>query len=528
MRKPNLMFQGTASSVGKSVLVAGLCRVLYEEGHKVAPFKSQNMSLNSFITEDGKEMGRAQVMQAEAAGTKPSALMNPVLIKPTGDMKAQYIIEGEVYKDMTAMDYHLFKPTLKKKVKEVYEKLEETYDTIILEGAGSPAEINLREGDIVNMGMAELVDAPVILIGDIDKGGVFASLAGTMLLLSKEERRRVKGVIINKFRGDVEILKPGLKMLEDIIKIPVLGVVPYFRLALEDEDSVSDVFYEQKAVGDRNLIIKIIRLPYMSNFTDFNILFSLEGIHVSYAHTTEALKDADLIILPGSKNTIKDLNFLKQQGYDKMLIKLKEEGCGIFGVCGGYQMLGRMLYNPHHMENTIDKMEGLNLLPIDTQFEQEKTMTQVSGKIVSDTGLLKECVGKRIEGYEIHMGQTVWKSDAAVPFIEITTCLGESVSRIEGYKALEEDIYGTYIHGIFDQLEFTLPFLKALSIKRGKAEEKIQIVSGYASDYKRFKENEYSKLANLLRDHLDLDAIKHILYHQKEQSLEVINYDKTI
>ena len=308
MRKPNLMFQGTASSVGKSVLVAGLCRILYEEGHKVAPFKSQNMSLNSFITEDGKEMGRAQVMQAEAAGVKPSVLMNPVLIKPTGEMKAQYIIEGEVYKDMTAMDYHQFKPKLKHKVKEVYEKLEASFDTIILEGAGSPAEINLREGDIVNMGMAELVDAPVILIGDIDRGGVFASLAGTLLLLSEEERARVKGVVINKFRGDVEILKPGLKMLEDIIKIPVLGVVPYFKLALDDEDSVSDIFYAQKAKNENDLVIKIIRLPYMSNFTDFNILYSLDGVHVSYAHAKEELKEADLVIIPGSKNTIKDLN----------------------------------------------------------------------------------------------------------------------------------------------------------------------------------------------------------------------------
>ena len=513
MKKPNLMFQGTASSVGKSVLVAGLCRVLYEEGVKVAPFKSQNMSLNSFITEDGKEMGRAQVMQAEAAGIKPSALMNPVLIKPTGDMKAQYIIEGEVYKDMTAMDYHLFKPTLKKKVKEVYEKLEEQYDTIILEGAGSPAEINLREGDIVNMGMAELVDAPVILIGDIDKGGVFASLAGTLLLLSEEERKRVKGVIINKFRGDVEILKPGLKMLEDIIKIPVLGVIPYFRLSLEDEDSVSDIFYEQKAVGKEDLIIKIIRLPYMSNFTDFNILFSLEGVNVSYAHTKEALKDADLVIIPGSKNTIKDLNFLKQQGYDRVLEKLKEEGCCIFGVCGGYQMLGRMLYNPHHVENNIEEMEGLGLLEIDTQFECEKTMTQVSGKIIDGSGLLENCLNKRIEGYEIHMGQTIWKGSQTIPFVEIQTCLGQKVSRVEGYKALDTDVYGTYIHGIFDQTEFTVPFLKALALKHGKSDEAIQVGSSYESDYKRFKENEYSKLANILRDHLDLDAIKHILYN---------------
>ena len=515
MRKPNLMFQGTASSVGKSVLVAGLCRILYEEGHKVAPFKSQNMSLNSFITEDGKEMGRAQVMQAEAAGVKPSVLMNPVLIKPTGEMKAQYIIEGEVYKDMTAMDYHQFKPKLKHKVKEVYEKLEASFDTIILEGAGSPAEINLREGDIVNMGMAELVDAPVILIGDIDRGGVFASLAGTLLLLSEEERARVKGVIINKFRGDVEILKPGLKMLEDIIKIPVLGVVPYFKLALDDEDSVSDIFYAQKAKNENDLVIKIIRLPYMSNFTDFNILYSLDGVHVSYAHAKEELKEADLVIIPGSKNTIKDLNYLKQNGYDECLQELKEAGVAIFGICGGYQMLGRMLYNPYYIENNIEHMEGLNLLEIDTQFECEKTTTQVSGCIVNKTGLLKNCKDAYIEGYEIHMGQTIWQGEGVVPFVEIQTCLGEKTSRIEGYKAREADVYGTYIHGIFDQVHFTLAFLKELAQKRGKMEGPIKIRNGYEEDYARFKDHEYTKLANILRDHLDLEAIKHILYENE-------------
>lgn len=512
MHKPRVMFQGTASSVGKSVLVAGLCRVLHEDGYKVTPYKSQNMSLNSYITEEGKEMGRAQVMQAEAAGIKPHALMNPILIKPTGDMKAQYIIEGEVFKDMTAMEYQQFKPELKKRLKTLYEKLEDDFDVVVLEGAGSPAEINLREGDIVNMGMAELIDSPVILIGDIDKGGVFASLVGTLMLLSEEERKRVKGVVINKFRGDLEILKPGLKMLEDIIHIPVLGVIPYFKLALEDEDSVSTVFEQHPSTLEEKLIIKIIRLPHLSNFTDFNRLFALEGVAVSYASKPHELEDADLIILPGSKNTIDDLNFLKEEGFVPILHRHKAAGKTLFGICSGYQMLGRKLYNPSLMETTIREVEGLNLLSIDTQFETEKTMTQVKGYIVSDKGHLKGCLNQPIEGYEIHMGQTIWYDESLVPFVALNETLGSADHRIEGYHDPDALVYGTYIHGIFDKLSFTLPFLNALACAKGLGADSIKLAGSTHTDYAAFKESQYSQLANLLRDHLDLETIYSILF----------------
>lgn len=516
MHKPRIMFQGTASSVGKSVLVAGLCRILYEEGYKVAPYKSQNMSLNSYITEEGKEMGRAQVMQAEACGIKPHVLMNPILIKPTGDMKAQYIIEGEVAGDMTAMDYHKFKPELKKKLKDLYKKLEESYEVIVLEGAGSPAEINLRESDLVNMGMAELIDAPVILIGDIDKGGVFASLAGTIMLLSEEERKRVKGVIINKFRGDIEILKPGLKMLEDIIHIPVLGVVPYFKLDLEDEDSVSTIF-EQRPVAshETKLIIKIIRLPHLSNFTDFNRLFALEGVEVSYVDRARDLLDGDLVIIPGSKNTIEDLCFLKEEGFEEVLHELKAKGKTIFGICGGYQMLGSKLFNPSGVETSTREMDGLGLLNIHTEFATSKTMTQVKAAIVSNQGVLSTSYNQLVEGYEIHMGQTIWHGEDLIPFVEIRESLGNTETRIEGYHDQDAQVFGTYIHGIFDKLGFTLPFLRALAVKKGLSEESIQMAGANHTDYETFKESQYAQLANILRDSLDIEAIFKILFENK-------------
>ncbi|MEG0388553.1 MAG: cobyric acid synthase, partial [Niameybacter sp.] len=379
-------------------------------------------------------------------------------------------------------------------------------------GAGSPAEINLRAGDLVNMGMAELIDAPVILIGDIDKGGVFASLVGTIMLLSEEERKRVKGVIINKFRGDIEILKPGLKMLEDIIHIPVLGVVPYFKLDLEDEDSVSTVLDTRPTMTTEQLVIKIIRLPHLSNFTDFNRLFALEGVSVSYATHAYELEDTDLVILPGSKNTIDDLNFLKESGFAPVLNKLKALGKTIFGICGGYQMLGRHLYNPSLIESAVEQVEGLGLLPLDTQFETEKTMTQVKGKIISAQGPLKDCLNQPIEGYEIHMGQTIWKDACLIPFVVLHESLGIQDHRIEGYHDPDALVYGTYIHGIFDKLGFTLPFLNALALRKGLGENTIRLSGSMHTDYHAFKESQYSQLANVLRDSLDLEAIRHILF----------------
>ncbi|MGL4449669.1 MAG: cobyric acid synthase [Sarcina sp.] len=508
MKYKNLMIQGTASDVGKSVITAGLCRVLYQDGVKVAPFKSQNMSLNSFITKEGKEMGRAQVVQAEAACTEPRCAMNPILMKPTGDMNAQIIFNGEVYGDLSAIDYHIQKDEFKEKIKKIYETLEKDFEVIILEGAGSPAEINLRENDLVNMWMAELVDAPIILVGDIDKGGVFASIYGTLALLTSEEKARVKGVVINKFRGDITILEPGLKMLEDLIQIPVLGVVPYFRLEIDEEDAVSDRLKVVRKSVDGEITVKIIKMPYMSNFTDFNVLYSLDGINTSYVNNPEKLNDADMIIIPGSKNTIKDLIYLKDMRYDEKLNELKRKGKYIFGVCGGFQILGNKIINTLKSECDIEEIKGLGLLDIVTEFKDTKVTTQIRGKVTSDRHLLKECDEFYIEGYEIHMGRTIEVGDKAIPFLELKEILGESEFRVEGYRSDDGKVYGTYIHGIFDTLAFTRKIAQNIRNEKGiKYKEKCID----EKTYKELRDSEYNKLANILRDSLDIEKIYKIL-----------------
>lgn len=507
MNFKNIMVQGTASSVGKSIINAGLCRILYEDGLKVAPFKSQNMSLNSYITEEGLEMGRAQVVQSEAAGIKPVAAMNPILLKPTGEKKCQVIFNGEIYGDFSAAEYQKEKKYLKEKVKEIYENLDNKFDVIVLEGAGSPAEINLRADDLVNMGMAELVDAPVILVGDIDKGGVFASIYGTIKLLKEEEQKRIKGVIINKFRGDVEILKPGLKMLEDLIDIPVLGVVPYTKLRIDDEDSVSIDNFEKVEKSENDIVIKIIRLPFMSNFTDFNILFSLDNVNISYTSNPKELNDADMVIIPGSKSTIDDLMFLKENGFKEKLIVLERKGVNIFGICGGFQMLGQKLLNNLKIEGDIEEVEGLGLLDIVTEFKPEKIRTQVKAKIKEDNKLLSGCEGITIEGYEIHMGVTREVHEEAKAFVEIYDCLGNSDSRVEGYRNENKNVYGTYIHGIFDSLEFTNKILN--NIRKDKSIEVCENKE-YAT-FNELKEREYTKLSNILRDSLDMEKIYRII-----------------
>ena len=314
MRGKSLMVMGTASSVGKSVLCSAFLRIMKQDGYKVAPFKAQNMALNSFVTKDGLEMGRAQVTQAQAAGVEPDVRMNPVLLKPTSDRRSQVIVDGKAIGTMTAMEYHRYKPALRERIKATYEVLESTVDCVVIEGAGSPAEINLRAGDIVNMSMAESADAPVLLVGDINLGGVFASLLGTVMLLTDEERARVKGVIINKFRGDVKILEPGLKMLEERIHIPVLGVVPWMDVGLEDEDSVTERFSRMMGQGD--LDVAVVKLKHISNFTDFQSLSLQPGVKVRYAQSAKEVENADLIVLPGTKNTIEDLIDLRNRGLD--------------------------------------------------------------------------------------------------------------------------------------------------------------------------------------------------------------------
>ena len=343
-----IMVQGTMSNAGKSVMAAGLCRIFHQDGYRVAPFKSQNMALNSFITKEGLEMGRAQVMQAEAAGVEPEVAMNPILLKPTNDIGSQVIVNGEVLGTMNARDYFKMKQSLIPDILKAYHHLEEKYDIIVIEGAGSPAEINLKQDDIVNMGMAKLVDAPVLLVGDIDRGGVFAQLYGTVELLEPEEKARIRGLIINKFRGDKTILDPGVEMLEKLTGIPVVGVAPYLKVSLEDEDSLSERLDGDQQVGQ--IDIAVIRVPRISNFTDFNVFEGIEGVTVRYVKEARELGHPDLIILPGTKNTMRDLLWMRQNGLEAQILKAQKAGTAIFGVCGGYQMLGMEISDPDGVE----------------------------------------------------------------------------------------------------------------------------------------------------------------------------------
>jgi len=505
MSAKSIMIQGTASSVGKSVVTAGFCRVLKQAGYNVAPFKSQNMALNSFITENGDEMGRAQVVQAEAAGIKPTAQMNPILLKPSTDKKAQVILNGKVYKNMSAMDYHEFKPELKTMVKETYDALAAQYDYVVLEGAGSPAEINLMEGDLVNMGMAELSDSPVFLVGDIDRGGVFASIYGTIMLLPEEMRKRIKGIIINKFRGDVDILKPGLDMIEELTQVPVLGVLPYADLKIEDEDSLAERFKHKKDnAGQIN--IEVLYLPHVSNFTDFDVFETQKDVNLRYVMRGESIGDPDILIIPGSKNTIEDLLYMKSNGLDEQIIRLSRKGRRIVGICGGYQILGHAIKDPLGTESSVAETSGLGLLDINTVFENQKTTTQVKGVIESlESPMLKEISEKEIFGYEIHMGVST-RMDGCQPFLKINSRLGETVNVLDGAINEKGNVFGTYIHGIFDDIGFTRTYLNTIRVEKG-----LDKLESEVSSFDEFKENEYNRLADMIREHIDMDKVYNII-----------------
>lgn len=495
-----IMIQGTMSNAGKSLVTAGLCRVFKQDGYKVAPFKSQNMALNSFITKEGLEMGRAQVMQAEACGIEPSVNMNPILLKPTNDVGSQVIVNGEVLGNMSARDYYKKKTELIPHIMEAYNNLAKEYDIIVMEGAGSPAEINLKENDIVNMGMAKLVNSPVLLVGDIDRGGVFASIAGTLMLLEEDERKMIKGTIINKFRGDVNILKPGLDMIEEITKTPVVGVVPYMELDIDDEDSLSERFNNK---GTVDLIdIAVIRLPRISNFTDFNTFEYIPGVSLRYVKSVRELKDPDMIILPGTKNTMEDLKWLRESGLEAQILKQAAKGKVIFGICGGYQMLGMELSDPFSVESG-GTMAGMGLLPTKTVFEKEKVRTRVSGNFNEVSGILAELSYVEFEGYEIHMGQTTYDFNEE----ELTTIdnvNGEDIIKNDGlYK---DNVYGSYIHGIFDKEEVSKAIVESLCIHKGIDYSSISTV-----DIEKYKEEQYDKLAEGIRNSLDMKAIYKIL-----------------
>lgn len=496
----SIMVQGTMSNAGKSLIAAGLCRIFKQDGYKVAPFKSQNMALNSFITEEGMEMGRAQVMQAEAAGIKPSVLMNPILLKPTSDKGSQVIVNGEVLETMDAKDYYAYKHKLIPDIMEAYEKLDKEYDIIVLEGAGSPAEINLKEDDIVNMGMAKMASSPVLLVGDIDRGGVFAQLIGTVMLLEEDERDMVKGLIVNKFRGDKSILDPGIEMLEEKSGKPVIGVVPYMDIEVEDEDSLSSRLEGSGKVGQ--IDIAVIRLPRISNFTDFNPFESIKGVSLRYVHHVSELKNPDMIIIPGTKNTMDDLKWMRQNGLEAAILKAASSGTVIFGVCGGYQMLGETLSDPEGVE-AGGKMAGMGLLPMDTVFKGDKTRTRVKGRVKNLSGDLKELSGTEIEGYEIHMGETFLKGDAK-PFSEIRDFVKEDKKKDDG--AFKGNVYGTYVHGFFDREEAAEGVVKSLGMKKGIDTSRITGV-----DFKAFKESQYDILAQTVRENMDMERVYQIL-----------------
>lgn len=476
-----IMIQGTTSNAGKSLIAAGLCRIFRQDGYRVAPFKSQNMALNSYITRDGLEMGRAQVMQAEAAGVEPQVQMNPILLKPTSDQGSQVIVNGEVRGVMRAADYYRYKTQLIPDILAAYNQLAAQNDIIVLEGAGSPAEINLKENDIVNMGMAKMVQAPVLLVGDIDRGGVFAALAGTMLLLEEEEKKMVKGTIINKFRGDVKILEPGLGMLEDIIHIPTLGVVPYLHLDVDDEDSLTERFSRRNTAAA--IDIAVIRLPRISNFTDFNPLEYMEQVSVRYVSSPGQLGDADLIILPGTKNTMDDLLWMRQNGLEAAVQKHAAKGKPVLGICGGFQMLGRSIRDPLGVEHG-GQINGMGLLPLETEFAGEKTRTRTQGVLDRVDGPLASLSGQPFDGYEIHMGLT------------------GTDRNLVNWK----NVYGTYLHGIFDRPETAQALISALMREKGMDPEAVK-----ALDIAAYKQRQYDILADGLRRSLDMDEVYRIV-----------------
>ena len=490
-----IMIQGTASNAGKSLLAAGLCRIFKQDGYKVAPFKSQNMALNSAITPDGLEMGRAQVMQAEAAGVAPDVRMNPILLKPTSDVGSQVIVNGIPRGTMKAGDYFKYKKNLIPDVMAAYSSLAAEYDIIVIEGAGSPAEINLKEDDIVNMGMARMAKAPVLLCGDIDRGGVFASLYGTVKLLSPHEQDLIKGLIINKFRGDVEILRPGLTQLEGLTGKPVLGVVPMLEVDVDDEDSLSARLSKSGQVGLVDMAV--IRLPRLSNFTDFNPLERMEEVSLRYVGSVGELGNPDLIFLPGTKNTMDDLRWLRQSGLENAILKHSAKGGAVVGICGGYQMLGQSVSDPDGVEGG-GTLAGLGLLPSETVFQGEKTRTRVTGTFADPGGIFAPMAGVAFEGYEIHMGRTV---SAAPPLVSFVTQTGEA--RTDGL--FQGNVWGCYVHGIFDKAETAEALVNCLLRAKGLDRKAASV------DWQAYAQLQYDRLAAGLRASLDLEQIYRIL-----------------
>ena len=492
-----IMLLGTASSVGKSTVATAFCRYFKNKGLKVAPFKALNISLNSFVTVDGLEMGRAQVVQAEACEIVPTAFMNPILLKPSGNLKTQVILNGRVHCNMDSYKYKELNKELKIVARETFANLEKDYELMVLEGSGSCAEINLKESDIANMAMAKASNSPVILVADIDRGGVFASVVGTIMLLDEEEKKLVKGVIINKFRGKIEYFKPAMKQLEEIIKIPVLGALPYADFDIEDEDSVTDRIKNKEAKG---LDIAVIKLPHMSNFTDFNALERIEGVQVRYVREVNEIKNPHFIIIPGTKNTIEDLRAIKLNGIFKRINELKEKGTIIFGICGGYQMLGKSIEDLEGVEGEKTKEEGFGLLDIKTVFNKEKLTRQIKGKVIGCSDIIKNCDGITVSGYEIHNGKSIAHKDSKVFIKDIN-------NEVVGVCSENGKVFGTYFHGIFDTGDFAKQLINNI-----KEYNNIELNNEEVLDYSKYKLNQYDKLALLLEENIDMKKVEEIIF----------------
>jgi adenosylcobyric acid synthase len=497
-----LMIQGTSSSAGKSIIVAGLCRIFRQEGFKVAPFKAQNMALNSFVTKEGGEIGRAQAVQAEAAGIEPSVHMNPVLLKPEAEASSQVIVLGKVVKRLKASQYYQHTPNLLKVIEDSLNRLRSTYEIVVIEGAGSPAEINLKKREIVNMRVAKMANAPVLLVGDIDRGGVFASLIGTLELLTKRERDLIKGFIINKFRGDLKLLKPGLDLLEKRTGKPVLGVIPYFRdIAIAQEDSVY-LDERQPTPASGNLDVAVIRLPHISNYDDFDPLEE-QDCTVRYVPRAYELGNPDLIILPGTKSTISDLIYLQNRGLAQAIIDQAQAGVPVIGICGGYQMLGKSISDPDKVESKHDSIAGLGLLNNTTIFNHAKTTTQVKAQVVTGEGLFKGLEGIEITGYEIHMGQT--NSHNCLPVFRILETPQGSTDYFDGAVSNNGLVFGSYIHGLFHNADFTHQLLNGLRQLRG-----LPITTALATN----KQEMYDKLADIIRQNLDMPQVYKLTFRR--------------
>lgn len=503
-----IMVQGTASNVGKSIIVTALCRIFKQDGYRVAPFKAQNMALNSFVTVGGGEMGRAQVLQAQACGLAPQVEMNPVLLKPTGNAASQVIVLGKPVGNMSARDYHLGRNMeLLQIIEETLDRLRREYEIIVIEGAGSPAEVNLKERDITNMRIARMEQAPVLLAADIDRGGALASVVGTLALLEPEEERLVRGIVINKFRGDRSLLEPALEFLERRTGKPVLGVLPYLALRLPAEDSVclEEAGRTGRPLGAAEIEVAVVYLPRISNFTDFDSLALEPGVRVRYVKDGESLGEPDLIIIPGTKNTTEDLLYLYETGHAAAIRQAAARGTPVCGLCGGYQMMGRELHDPEHTESTRDELPGLGLLDAVTTFAADKVLAQAEGRLCAGGPLLGQFAGERVAGYEIHMGRTVLGPEAE-PFLKVTRRSGGPASGDDGAVAASGLAWGTYFHGIFDNDRLRAGLLGWLRRRRGLGEP-----AGPGLSSQALLEQELDRLADECRAGLDMKAIYALL-----------------